>query len=182
MIIVSEYIEYFKNGILIITGRESLPCPVCGGRLFVHGTCKRNLRTETDNVIVMRLRVLECSMCGKTHRELPKEIVPYKRHDISSICTMKEDPDHSIAEPSVRNRLVSWLAWFLCYSEDSLNALHKQGCHFTAPVNSPLHQQLTFYVRLIVNSGMWIQHRSVMCFSNNSDKLKPLRRKELFHD
>ncbi len=165
MISVSDFIKYFKNGIWSITGQENIPCPICGGTLFVHGTCKRKLRTESDDIIILRLRVMECKECGKTHRELPEEIVPYKRHNAESICAMQEAPRDCIAEPSVRSRIIVWLAWFLRYGDDVLKSLLKQGYQLTEPVVEPLSRRLKQFVRLVANSGMWIQHRSVIRFS-----------------
>ena len=165
VISVSDFTKYFKDGIWIITGQEDVPCPICSGKLAVRGTCKRKLRQESDDTITLRLRVMECKGCGKTHRELPEGIVPYKRHDAESICGMQKAPQDCIAEPSVRNRIIVWLAWFLRYGKDVLKSLLEQGYHLTEPVVEPLSRQLVQFVRLVVNSGMWVQHRSVIRFS-----------------
>ena len=34
--------------------------------------------------------VLLAGPCGKTHRELPEGLVPYKRHDLNSLCEIAE--------------------------------------------------------------------------------------------
>ena len=165
MVSVSDFTKSFKDGIWIITGQETIPCPFCGGTLAVRGTCKRKLRKESDDTMTLRLRVLQCKDCNKTHRELPEGIVPYKRHDAESICSMQKAPQNCIAEASVRHRIIVWLAWFLRYGVDVLKSLLEQGYHLTEPVGEPLSRRLIQFVRLVVNSGMWIQHRSVIRFS-----------------
>ena len=165
MVSVSDFTKYFKDGIWIITGQETIPCPFCGGTLAVRGTCKRKLRKESDDTMTLRLRVLQCKDCNKTHRELPEGIVPYKRHDAESICSMQKAPQNCIAEASVRHRIIVWLTWFLRYGVDVLKSLLEQGYHLTEPVGEPLSRRLIQFVRLVVNSGMWIQHRSVIRFS-----------------
>ena len=91
--------------------------------------------------------------------------MPYKRHDAESICSMQKAPQDCIAEASVRQRIIVWLAWFLRYGEDVLISLLEQGYQLTKPVGEPLSRRLIQFVRLVVNSGMWIQHRSVIRFS-----------------
>ncbi len=80
-----KYKIHRENGIYIVRGTEKLPCPHCGGKLRVHGSCKRKLR-EIDCTRTFRLRVMKCTNCGKTHRELPSFFVPYKRYSLNSIC------------------------------------------------------------------------------------------------
>lgn len=80
-----KYEIHRKNGIYIVRGTEKLPCPHCGGKLHVHGTCHRKLR-EIDCTRTFRLRVMKCKGCGKTHRELPPFFVPNKRYSLNSIC------------------------------------------------------------------------------------------------
>ena len=70
MISVSRFTLFRKGTELIVTGLEDIPCPNCGGNLCVHGTCKRKLKVLSGETYTLRLRVMECSMCRKTHREL----------------------------------------------------------------------------------------------------------------
>ena len=112
----------------------------------------------------MRLRVLECERCGKTHRELPEQIVPYKRHNVESICTMLDAPDECIPEPSVRLRVLAWIAWFWAYAKHIMDSLQRQGFQVSEPPGGSNKRRLTYFVRLVVNSGNWKQHRSVMTF------------------
>ena len=88
MISVARF-EKARNGeITRIYGQEEVVCPVCGGALKVHGTCIRKVR-QGDHTHQYHLRVMECRCCGKTHRELPEGIIPYKRHGLNSLCEME---------------------------------------------------------------------------------------------
>ena len=162
MISVADFVKDIKDGILVITGKEEVPCPKCGGALFMHGRCRRKLRTTVDQVLRLSLRVMECEECGITHRELPAGIVPYKRNSADAIAAMKEAPESSAAEPSVRVRVLAWLLWFLEYAEHIFESLLQQGYNLTHPVGSSLGRRLKQFVRLVVNSGNWVQHRSVI--------------------
>ncbi|MEG1884379.1 MAG: hypothetical protein RR224_11785, partial [Clostridia bacterium] len=63
MVIVAHGYVCIKDGVTIFSGSEAVPCPVCSGRLTVHGTCRRKLRTK-EGTREYRLRVMECSACG----------------------------------------------------------------------------------------------------------------------
>lgn len=163
MRIILDSTELFKCGVCIFTGTEEICCPCCGGRLKVHGTCLRKLRTA-DETKIYRLRVMECTNCGKTHRELPESIVPYMRMDVNllSAIAQAERRNHlSLAETSTWKRVKAWCGWFLCYARNIMNSLTEQNEKFSA-VTTPgggFGQQLMYFVRLVVNSGNWIQHR-----------------------
>ncbi|MEY8395943.1 DUF6431 domain-containing protein [Lachnospiraceae bacterium 45-P1] len=60
-------------------------CPKCGGRLKFYDKVKRIVRTKgrvTNRTIIRRLR---CPKCGRLHRELPKDIFPYKQYEAEII-------------------------------------------------------------------------------------------------
>ena len=141
---------------------EEIPCPVCHHKLFVHGTCKRKIRNEDGRVQILCLRVLECESCGKTHREIPDILVPYKRYSAEAICAIEENPGVCAAEPSTRKRISSWLAWFLSYAQKVAESLTLQGLTVTEPADKPRFSRLKYFVRLVTNSLCWQQHRSVM--------------------
>jgi len=164
MVIVSQFIQYLKENIWHITGTEDIPCPVCGGQLFVHGTCLRNVRKDSEQQL-LRLRVLECEHCGRTHRELPSGIVPYKRHSAEAICQVAEYPDQCLEEPSVCRRIQAWLTWFLCYAQNIAASLAVKGFSVSEPSGDSRCRQLEYFVRLVVNAGYWEQHRSAMTWS-----------------
>ena len=166
MISVAHGTEYRKGEIIIFTGAEEIPCPVCGGQLRVHGTCTRKLRRR-DGIDVYRLRVMECKSCGKTHRELPAGIVPYKRMDaqqISNISEIQEEKDLEDTEVNTWMRVKEWVMWFLAYALNVLKSLQTiLGNEFpTVSSGDCPCRQLVYFVRLVANSGNWPQHRSVM--------------------
>ena len=97
MVIVTQFAQYCRNHVCYIMGMEEISCPACGGRLFVHGTCRRRMKDETEQVRELRLRVLECEACGRTHRELPDLLVPYRRYSAKAICAMAETPERCAA-------------------------------------------------------------------------------------
>ena len=53
--IVAPGTELCKDGEIIFIGTEQVPCPICGGELKVHGTCKRQLETEDGENLLYRL-------------------------------------------------------------------------------------------------------------------------------
>ena len=162
MVSISQYTLICKDGIWVVTGTEEIPCPVCGGELYVRGTCRRGLRQPDETKNVYRLRVLGCRDCGRSHRELIEEIVPYKRHSVDAICTMQENPKECLPEPSVRLRVIAWLCWFLRYAAQVKESLRLTGVYVTEPPGESLRRRLMCFVRIVVNSGNWAQHRSVM--------------------
>lgn len=167
MIIVAQGFEYIKDGIVVFAGSEEIPCPICGERLSVHGTCLRKLRTQSGTR-KYRLRVMECRSCGRTHRELPREMVPYKRMSVSRIAAIaqaKPQEHLEVAETSVWRRVSAWMDWFLWYARKILEGLSVSNEYpLTNKVGGTIADRLAYFVRLVVNSGNWIQHRSAQIF------------------
>jgi len=161
MIIAARGTEYFKN-FGYFTGSGDTVCPDYGGKLIVHGTRRRKIKTHTTEK-VYRLRVMECVCCGKMHRELPCGFIPYKRMDarfISETAEASPTEHMMLAESSTWQRIKMWVAWFLQYAQDLLcekrvvapSLLIKQ-------TTEGLTSQLVYLTILTVNSGNWIQHR-----------------------
>ena len=165
MISVAHGAEYRKGGVVFFTGTEEIPCPICQGKLRVRGTCMRKLHSSEGRVLY-RLRVMECRKCGKTHRELPFGIVPYKRMDADLLSDIAETPQQShleVAETSTWRRVWAWVRWFIQYSLNILTAMQAEYPGIlTGLPGGPLRRQLTYFVRLVVNSGNWVQHRSAL--------------------
>lgn len=102
------------------------------------------------------LRILECTHCGKTHRELPNELVPYKRYSLSLICEEVEDQNYT-CDTSTMLRLKLWLNWFICYAQAILNKLALESVYLrTDLTGKSLANKLAYFVRVVVNSGFWI--------------------------
>lgn len=167
MIITQGY-EYCKGEEIIFTGTEEIVCPICSGALRMRGTCRRKLRTA-DGSKIYHLRVMECQNCHRTHRELPTNMIPYKRMDTASIAAIaeysEEDPAKNAPEDvnvSTWQRVCIWVKWFLDYAERLMEGLYLQHPRLTTFQRSKnTAEQLRQFVRLAVNSGNWIQHRSV---------------------
>lgn len=89
MISITEYTSLCKGNFIIITGPSESFCPICGGELNVRGTCIRKVRKE-GTTQSLRLRVMKCRNCQKTHREIPDDIIPYKRTGLTNFCEIAE--------------------------------------------------------------------------------------------
>ena len=155
MIIVDGY-EYCKNDLIYFTSTEKVPCPKCGGKLHVRGTCERQLRRKEYGVKTYRLRVMECRECGRTHRELPKNIIPYKRMEaswISELAWVSHEQEIGGAESSVWRRVKEWVFLFLQYAQETLELLPRSHCYDSYEA---LKTALTSSVTTIANQGKWI--------------------------
>ena len=84
--LITRFKEKYKDNLIIIIAQEFLACPCCEGELFVRGTCRRQAINAEGIKRHYQLRELQCRDCGKTHRELPTPLVPYKRYDGEAIC------------------------------------------------------------------------------------------------
>lgn len=168
MISVRQGTIYRKENVIIFTGAETIPCPICGGSLKVRGTCRRKLITR-EGEETYRLRVMECKACGKTHRELPSHMIPFKRMDeslISDIASAGKKERLNMAESSTWRRVRLWVLWFLQYARSVLEG--SQGLPNRLPAvsdSAAIECALAPLVRLVVNSGNWIQHRSALTAS-----------------
>lgn len=60
-------------------------CPACGGALHYYDKVKRIIREKKRRTYNVSLRRLQCADCGRTHRELPCYIFPYKQYDAEII-------------------------------------------------------------------------------------------------
>lgn len=145
----------------------------------MHGTCKRNLKV-TGGKVILRLRVMECSKCEATHREMPNGLVPYKRYSAEMLCAIfighlpennedtesvdaltslkrKEHADDiCICDISVRQRIIQWILWILSREQDN------DGIKSDYITFDSVCSRLKHCVRSIANSGRWKQHRFVM--------------------
>ena len=59
--------------------KEKIYCPVCGEKLYSHGTCGRHVRwSQLNQDEIWYLVVVECNNCNSTHRLIPESIIPGK--------------------------------------------------------------------------------------------------------
>lgn len=161
MISVAQAIEYCKDGIYVFTGTEVVPCPVCGGRLRVRNTCHRKLRRE-EECRIYRLRVMICTTCGKTHRELPQWMIPYKRMDAALYCKIAQTPRErhlEVADTNTWTRVQKWIWWFLLELQAVRQAKISSHDWVEKTVEDLSCQEWMGEIRRLVNSGKWVQHR-----------------------
>lgn len=64
---------------------DDVTCPNCGGNLKYYDKVQRILRTKGRVTRRVEIRRLICVKCGKTHRELPDYILPYKQYEAEII-------------------------------------------------------------------------------------------------
>ena len=138
-----------KKGIVVVRGLRNGTCPLCGGTLGVRGTCRRKVYTMRG-AYILQLRVLYCCECGRTHRELPYFLIPYKRYSANAIYDILFPINGAYeCETSTQCRLWHWWRWFCLY-------LWQFG-----ECRKRRKRAVEAYVRIAVNSGFW---RSVVCW------------------
>jgi uncharacterized Zn finger protein len=64
---------------------NELICPNCGGELKYYDTVKRIIKGRRGKISWIRVRRFVCANCGKSHRELPNCLTPYKHYEIDII-------------------------------------------------------------------------------------------------
>lgn len=55
-------------------------CPACGGELRYYDTIRRMIKKEGGLKAWVLLPRAVCQKCGRIHRELPEDILPYKHY------------------------------------------------------------------------------------------------------
>lgn len=74
----------------MITNNETT-CPNCGGDLKYYDSVQRIVRTKGRDTKWVKIRRLQCSICGALHRELPDYILPYKQYEAEVVRGVLED-------------------------------------------------------------------------------------------
>ena len=77
MVIISNFKLFFKDNIYKVNSYEIVSCPNCGGKLYCIGSKKRKLIREDGCRVILSIRYLRCTKCGKIHAELPDIVIPY---------------------------------------------------------------------------------------------------------
>lgn len=60
---------------------NEINCPYCGGVLRYYDRVQRIVRTRYNKIYYIWMRRFRCDYCGKTHRELPELLLPYKHYE-----------------------------------------------------------------------------------------------------
>ena len=55
-------------------------CSDCGGELCLFGSCKRIVRLGYGKKDILSVKRLRCMDCRKVHREVPRNMLPYKQY------------------------------------------------------------------------------------------------------
>ncbi len=55
-------------------------CPFCGGELQSRGKVKRKIRVENGKRKTVYISRYSCKKCGRWHRVLPPNYIPYKQY------------------------------------------------------------------------------------------------------
>lgn len=105
---IDAYNVIRKHGTYVVRGGDTALCPCCSSLMTVHGTCRRIVRSFEGRA-QLQLRVMKCKKCGRTHRELPHFLIPYKRYSLHSIYEILTMPKENCpCELSTLYRLKHW--------------------------------------------------------------------------
>lgn len=161
--------------IFYVRSREIPYCPHCGREMRVAGSRRRRVRRLDSEVVTLIIRRLRCDACRRIHHELPDFIVPYKHYSAEVIEDILRGAEKtagscSPCENSTVRRTVHWFSLLLSYFEAALRSLIEMNRHSRSLVNElssllPLQPKrlpagwLRHLVRVLVNSGRWLQTR-----------------------
>ena len=65
-------------------------CPSCKGKLKYYDSVQRIVRTKGRATKWIKIRRLKCEKCSHIHRELPKDMFPYKQYEMEMILGVIE--------------------------------------------------------------------------------------------
>ena len=68
----------------MVSTNESV-CPRCGRGTKLYDNVDRIIRTKNRKSRWIKVKRFKCHHCGYIHRELPKDIFPYKQYDAEII-------------------------------------------------------------------------------------------------
>ena len=159
-----------------VRSTEKIPCPCCGGTLYVIGSRKRKSIKSSGEVIILMIRRLRCQSCQRIHHELPDLLVPFKHYDSESIEMVITNPPNLpvAADESTLYRWRSWFDWIGSYLAGCLTSIAtrffaktvddwpsqpqsvlQRIWHYTKPSTGWLSRT----VRSVTNLNLWVQTR-----------------------
>ena len=170
---------------IYVRSSEKPHCPCCDGPLRVIGSRKRKVIQSDGSARILIIRRLYCDHCHRVHHELPDSIVPYRRHSsatVESVLNRRQELEAYPCENSTAFRIRRWFLLLHDYFEQSLTALKTEHARdagtvrfldFLLPLNPPelAGGWLKKLVRILVNSGRWIQTRSAWDVRGSGDRL-----------
>lgn len=148
-----DYSIICRNGIWYIIGNDKTCCPVCGGELRVRGICHRKMRTFR-RILTLRLRVLMCQKCGKTHRELPHFLIPHKRYGLRCVIEILTAAENTYpCETSTRRRIRKWWEKFCAHVEHH-TMFQRFSAYHPRDADCTLARKLLLYVHWSVKMNL----------------------------
>jgi len=134
--------------------------------------------------IALLIRRLQCKSprCKKIHHELPDKAVPYKRYEAKAVETIIEAEDFKKTdcpcEQSTSIRIKTWYSRLREYYESTLQAVEEMNPQSKEMIKKSrkaiterVSGWLCMLVRMVVNSGRWIQTRSASRVREQVDKI-----------
>lgn len=139
--------------LFVITGTETIRCPICRGDLKPYDRRKRSAVNSDGKKNRYVLRRLRCQSCLKLHLELPDTLIPYKRYEVQVIEQVITGTAGQIPyEERTRQKIRHWYH----QAHQHLSGFWRSiSSGLSSPGRSP---ELIELVRAIVNSGMWLFH------------------------
>ena len=159
MVIVAKIQREFKSikgkKVCVICGKEAIPCPVCGGRLYHYDSRERSVRIDEDKLYCFVLRRLRCTLCHKLHLELPDFLLPGQRCFKAVIVqALRGGFVPVVKDPRTPRR---WRKWWK-FSRDYLLAAVESLIHRKLIAETKLLSHPTDLARILVNHGLWPFH------------------------
>lgn len=141
MVIISRFRLLYKKekDAYKVISYDEKTCPYCKGRLKCIGCRKRSAIFSDGIRMKLIIRKLRCSICGKTHSELPNILVPYHticKDTIEKVLSGKLDT--APVDYGAAARLVRWWKMFqtitkiryICQIEEKVNKGEILHTHF----------------------------------------------------
>lgn len=118
----------------------------------------RGLIMPDDSKRRLKVRRLRCGKCGRFHRELPDEIVPYKRHCAETVeAVISGREEETACFESTAQRIRGWWEEIKPYL---IAALGSMEVKFGVAVS--IGDRLPKIVRAVCNANFWKCTRSVV--------------------
>ena len=159
MVIVTQVLRVFKLieniPYCVIQGIESIPCPICGGRLYHYDSRERSVRIDEEKYYHFLLRRLRCKDCSKLHLELPDFLLPRQRCFKSVIKrAVSGEPVAIVKDPRTPDRWKRWWRIWQAYLQDALSSLVHRERIDSKLLDLPLFE----LVSTLVNHRLWPFH------------------------
>lgn len=159
MISVTKILRKYKiideTSYCVIQGTETIPCPVCGERLYHYDSRKRSVRTDEESYYHFLLRRMRCAGCRKLHLELPDFLIPNGRFfKVVIEQALENKPVAVVKDPRTPQRWRRWWQRFGAYLRNALMSL----VHRELLDEQILEQPLPKLVKVLVNHNLWPFH------------------------